>query len=402
VEAYLLELLVLAAALATAALLERFVPLFRSASAAGSGGHLARLEGLRGVLALAVVVHHVHPMQSYVHTGHWGHTGTPVANTLGGLAVTAFFYLSGFLFWRKALRGAPTPAKEFFLARARRIAPAYLALVAAVVAYVAITTNFVLRVPVWDLVRGIGSWLAFGLAPGGLLDLGGVDRSFLLVAGVIWTLRYEWLFYFCFPLLARYKANIAILGLVAVGLIALDVAFLQTDRDFMSQAVAGEDSIRRALKRSVQTIILGFGGGMAVAACLHRWPKVPRWTQGAAGGALVVLCAVAAIGLRAAHVQGTSPLVFPAFFLIAAGNSVFGLLERPWLRVAGTVSYSVYLFHGLFLHASLTLLRDVPVPLAMGIVGAGVMAFAAVTYRLFEHPFLAAGAVSGTTPRRAP
>lgn len=360
---------------------------------------MARLEGLRGVLALAVVVHHVHPMQSYVSTGFWGHTGTAVANTLGGLAVTAFFYLSGFLFWRKALRGEPTPAKDFFHARARRIAPAYLALVASVAAYVALTTNFTLRVPLWELVLGIGSWLTFGLLPGGLLDLDGVDRSFLLVAGVIWTLRYEWLFYVCFPLLARYKRNALVLGLVAIGLIALDVVFLQTDRDFMSQAVAGEDSIRRALKRSVQTIILGFGGGMAVAALLHRWPKVPRWTQGPAGSALILLCAAAAIGLRVAHIQGTSPLVFPAFLLIAAGNSVFGLLERPWLRVAGTVSYSVYLFHGLFLHASLTLLHGAPQPVAMGIVGAGVMLFAAVTYRLFEHPFLA---VSGTAPRRAP
>jgi peptidoglycan/LPS O-acetylase OafA/YrhL len=43
------------------------------------------------------------------------------------------------------------------------------------------------------------------------------------------------------------------------------------------------------------------------------------------------------------------------FTVIAAGNSIFGLLQIPVSRKLGEISYGIYLFHGLILYATLQL-----------------------------------------------
>jgi len=90
-------------------------------------------------------------------------------------------------------------------------------------------------------------------------------------------------------------------------------------------------------------------------------------------------------------------LIFVAFVLIASGNDLFSLLTASASRYLGTISYSVYLLHGIVLFCVLRLVdRVYPIKgmnpfsfwLLIGICGLLVISLAGVTYRYVEYPFL--------------
>ena len=89
--------------------------------------------------------------------------------------------------------------------------------------------------------------------------------------------------------------------------------------------------------------------------------------------------------------------MFCAFVLIASGNDLFGLLTAPASKYLGTISYSVYLLHGIVLFCVLRLVNLVyPIQgmnplhfwLLAGICGLLVIVFAGISYRYIEYPFL--------------
>jgi len=89
---------------------------------------------------------------------------------------------------------------------------------------------------------------------------------------------------------------------------------------------------------------------------------------------------------------------FPLFLVTAAGNTLFGFLVLPSIRCLGTISFSMYLLHGIIFLLVFRLLKsrgitDMPqaeywlINIATAIFCTLVCA---ITYRWIEFPFLSA------------
>jgi peptidoglycan/LPS O-acetylase OafA/YrhL len=157
------------------------------------------LDGLRGALALYVMLGHMAP---FAVLPRW----IEHALSHGGAAVDMFFILSGLVIVQ-SLQSFGWQPRPFLIARAARTYPVYLTMFAAAVAVQALPTDFA-RLPwiaadspardiwsagwprAWALEIATHLTMTHGLLPDGIVPGGWV--SFL---GAAWSLSTEWQFY---------------------------------------------------------------------------------------------------------------------------------------------------------------------------------------------------------------
>ena len=205
-------------------LLAASTPAFRAADAppnARPNRNLA-IDGLRGFLALAVVMHHASVYVVYARSGVWDLPPSRFYTHLGALGVSLFFMITGYLFWDRVLseRGRPAWAR-LYIGRLFRIGPLYLCAVATMLLIVFQASGFHLAISARLLAGQLARWSCFGL--GGTPDVNGYYQTSMILAGVTWTLRYEWLFYLGLlplSLLARWRYNLEIAAAALIALIA--------------------------------------------------------------------------------------------------------------------------------------------------------------------------------------
>ncbi len=333
----------------------------------------APLDGLRGVLALAVLIHHAAIHRGYWNTGRWIAPESLTLAWLGPAPVALFFMLTGFLFWGKALRGKRPEPMALLLGRVRRIVPLYVAS-----GLVTLSMTFALLGGLSKLPTLID--IAITVLSGGFFEfpfiIDGV-RTTPLNAGVTWTLRYEWYFYAALPVLAHWATPRAtgILFLSALGFA------------FVSQ------------KYGVHC--LNFAIGMSAAAL--RESTHPAWKH-LTGCRRVSLCLLAGslLSLGSGEQTGWSSLALGVvFILIARGESLGGLLTSRGARLLGQVSYSIYLTHGIVLYLLFHAVDQYGWSAEWSDAGfAAFVAFAGIltilssitTYRWIEQPFMHASA----------
>lgn len=316
-------LAIVAAALLTAAACGRWI-----GSPAGSD-RLARIDGLRGYLALFVFVHHGRIWYDYLHTGRWEAPASNLYTHLGQSSVALFFMITGLLFFGRVLAGRERPIDwpRLALSRVMRLAPLYFSVLALLCLAIWLLSANELKVPAGQLAGDVLRWATFTVA--GAPDLNQFGDTWRITAGVTWSLPYEWLFYASLPLQALLLRARVSLPAVLIGgvLLALILTVFQPLRFYL----------------------LTFACGM-FAAWLAR---SARW-QAFAGRPLAGLPALVCLALLV--------LVFPtlydwwalavlgiAFCLIAGGNDLFGLLRWRPSVLLGEISYSVYLLHGIVL-----------------------------------------------------
>ena len=151
------------------------------------------LDGVRGVAVLMVIVFHVNRL-----TGDnlWDQTDYPLASsisTAGGMGVTLFFVLSGFLlfmpFAKALLYKTNWPlARVFYMRRVLRIVPAY---------YVSLFLIILFQHPEYlhlDHLKNLALFVTF------FMDSS--RATFRQLNGPYWTLATEWQFYMLLPLIA--------------------------------------------------------------------------------------------------------------------------------------------------------------------------------------------------------
>src|SRR5947207_7931738 len=85
------------------AILSRRSRFYGELSSAASAGRFECLDGLRGFLALAVMVHHGMAVYMRAMTGQWTVGNHPTYKLFGSASVALFFMITGFLFWGKVL-----------------------------------------------------------------------------------------------------------------------------------------------------------------------------------------------------------------------------------------------------------------------------------------------------------
>jgi peptidoglycan/LPS O-acetylase OafA/YrhL len=145
--------------------------------------------------------------------------------------------------------------------------------------------------------------------------------------------------------------------------------------------------------------VMSFLFGMAAAYLVKRFESSQRllaWQSSL--GIVVLLVAVPAI-LPQPYIYnvGVIALLFCAFVLIACGNDLLGLLTASASRYLGTISYSIYLLHGIVFFIVLRLVNQLyPIQgmnpiffwLLIGVCGLIVVSVSGLTYRYIEYPFL--------------
>jgi peptidoglycan/LPS O-acetylase OafA/YrhL len=328
------------------------------------------IDGLRGLLALSVMLHHIMINLQFYQTGVWDLPPSRLTTFLGCGGVAFFFMITAFLFWNQvSRRDRPFDTRSFYISRIRRLVPMYLVAVSLLILTVIAITHFRLSIPPLVFFQQLTSWLIF-TAPGAP-DINGVEKTFV-INGVFWSLVYEWKFYLFLPLLAVLKTQTA-----RISALLVTCAYLTLP--------------------STVGVQWFFVSGV-IAATIVRAHKVSSIAQHWLSGVVALLFIAATIAWQPEcySVIGAALLFLP-FIVFASGNSLFGLLTSPLTRLLGIVSYSVYLTHSWVLYllsrlvnhyvsiASLTLTEYWALGAAVCVTTIGI---SVLTYRYIEHPFL--------------
>ncbi len=302
-------------------------------------GRYRSIEGLRGYLALGVFLHHACIWFFYRGPGQvWAVPPSPLYTQLGQAGVAFFFMITGFLFFSKLLdrreQGLSIDWPALFLSRVRRLVPLYLFAMLLMALCVAQVSGWQLREEGWTLLRHALSWLVFTFW--GHPDLNGVPHTFTLVAGVTWSLPYEWLFYASLPMMGW--------------MIGLSVPKAW-------RVLGGLALLMLLVRKPVLIHVASFAVGMLSAWVARRpscqvfaaGPHASWWVLGLLGAEMVLFDT--AYGLPQLIMLGI------VFGLIASGNTLFGLLTKRVSYVLGQMAYSLYMLHGLCLFSVFHLLQ---------------------------------------------
>jgi len=333
------------------------------------------LDGIRGFLALGVFIHHTSINYVFEHTHIWQAPSSSLYHFLGDGCVALFFMITGFLFWSKALKNpAAVFYKNFLKGRVLRLLPMYLATYLVVLAMVGVATHFQLRQSIGPLVFAVCAGACGGLF--GMPPVNNVECG-VMNCGVVWSLFYEWRFYLALPLLALlWRGPLRLL--ILIGLF-LCVALTQTF-DWLPH-------------------VANFIAGMIAAQLLLKYPSHEGFSTPLFGfTALGLAGCVAASYTHLPFLLVTLGLL-PFFVAVVYGFSCGGLLTARASVLLGSITYSVYLAHGILLHLYTWAMKhfiqvsDMPVTLywllAIPLTGL-VVATCSATFYFIENPFITA------------
>ena len=319
------------------------------AEAANPSSHkLAALQGLRGVLAFSVVAHHAYCWYFFTQYGVWTTGRSVIFDRLADFGVAQFFYLSGFLFWRKLMRRGHIPAGRFYLSRFVRIAPVYYVCVAAAILIGLLGSGFALQVPATSLLASLLPWLLFSLGGQPQVNHADIGR---ITCGVTWTLALEWLFYLSLPLLGWFSRKAWRLAIYALAFGCLFV--LGRYARTVGADAAGLHLAGSIMAQYAKFMLIGFGGGILIAAVetrLRAWAQ-PLWAW---RNWIVLGLFVGYLTIPGLPGAGQA-LLLVGFAFIAQGADLFGLLVRRSTRLLGAISYPVYLVHGMVYYTAMQL-----------------------------------------------
>ena len=238
-------------------------------------------------------------------------------------------------------------------------------------------------------------------------------------AGVTWTLRYEWLFYLALPFLAVLARPMRFAGLVlatwvlyffsSAGWLIREQRFLH----FLCGMLAAHLVQHFHAPGRIRALPPGSAGVSPALRVLtgqnteHLFaqsgepgqcpdaPHAPQFVRRTWFTAIVfALLAASALGPRNLWGLAISAVTFLCFVF---GNDLGRLLTIPGAKVLGTISYSIYLLHGIILHIFLRVVNHFYPIASMGsssywvlitVCGILIVLCSAFTYRFVEHPFI--------------
>jgi peptidoglycan/LPS O-acetylase OafA/YrhL len=287
------------------------------------------IDGLRGYLAFFVFLHHSYIWFYFLKTGNWEDPKSNLFNHFGQTSVVFFFIITAFLFMAKLfeVKNSSFYWKKYMISRFYRMFPMYIFSVLAVFLIVGFYSNFTIKTTFIDLIKSISSWLFFSI--NGTSDINNFNNTFLINAGVTWTLPYEWMFYFLLIYLAlplKIKVSKKIIILFTLG--------------FLIFAVINEASIRH---------FIPFIGGVLTAIYIKKTPLKINFKDKKYSYIGIILLILVVMLFE----SGRKPI--PVFIstlvilFISNGNSFFGLFSNSLSRKFGQITYSLYLIHGIIL-----------------------------------------------------
>jgi peptidoglycan/LPS O-acetylase OafA/YrhL len=340
----------------------------------------ATIDGLRGYLAIFVFLCHSSMLYFYLRTGQMKLPPSNLYTQFGQGSVTIFFMITGFLFFSKLIDGRARKIDwgRLFISRFLRLVPLYLFAMLLLFLIVAYVSHGDLNEPISKLLKGAVRWLGFTIL--GLPDLNGIENTYIIVAGVTWSLPYEWLFYFALPLLALTVRVMPPLPYVALGI----------------ASVAGFTTIAwLGIWHPQIHHLMSFLGGI-MASLLVRFEFFQKFAIGRVSSGIILVCLAVAVAFYPSPDKAVPLfLLSVVFVLVACGNNMFGVLTHPVSRTLGQMTYSIYLLHGITLYVTFNFILGVTEARALSSVShwllvigiTPILVFVCfVTFRLIENP----------------
>lgn len=346
-----------------------------------SGRRIGCIDGLRGYLALSVLLHHfIIWMQVTRLGGAWSAPSLNLFNNVGAGGVALFFMTTGLVFYPQVLGGMRAMSwPTLYVTRAFRILPLIAVSLAIITAIIMRETG---RLPDGQYPAAAVQWLtSWGQPP-----LLGYADSWRMDAGVLWSLWYEWLFYLLVLPACVLGRDLVRGRLPSWVLPALVLATTLALRQIPS------------LDYGMMTYLPLFTIGMLAFEC-QRSDACRRVFKSRAMTVVALACLAGGM-LSAPTPYGLAQLpLYGVFFTsVACGNDLAGTLRMKGALLLGECSYGIYLLHGIALSllftegaAGIGRLATGKLPLLLPFVATLVIAAAAATYLLVERPAIRAG-----------
>ena len=287
------------------------------------------IDGLRGYLAFSVFLHHSYIWSHFLKSDSWEDPNSHLFNHFGQTSVVLFFIITAFLFMTKLIetKNHYFDWKKYIVSRFFRMFPLYLTSILVVFFIVGFYTNFTVKTSLFEVSKNALSWLFFTI--NGTTDINNFDKTFIINAGVTWTLPYEWMFYFLLPFIALFlkiKVSKKIMLFFGIG--------------FLSFAVINQASIRH---------FLPFIGGIVVSLFIKRNNLKIDFTKNSFTFLAITLLIISVVFFESGRKPVPVLISSIVFLFIASGNSFFGLFSNTLSRKFGQITYSLYLIHGIIL-----------------------------------------------------
>lgn len=339
------------------------------------------IDGLRGYLALTVMLHHfIIWLQVAKLGGLWRAPSVPLFNEFGASSVALFFMTTGLVFYPRILAGLNACNwRAVYTSRFFRLMPAVIWSVALITAVIMMRTG---RRPDLSYVKPFLEWISSIFEP----PLLGYPDSGRLNAYVMWSLRYEWIFYLALLPACALASDLlkqARLPIWIVPLALISICFLVYQIDGRADKVK---------------FFPAFGLGM-IAFEIRKLPRVSMLLRSKIfsllGGASLL------VGITAFSTPYMTGLIFLAIFFacVVCGNDFGGILSTRGALVLGECSFSIYLLHGLVLDIIFVdcagLLKQFSVnliPIILPVVSVFISLLAAISFLLIERPAIRLGA----------
>ena len=293
-------------------------------------GRYETIDGLRGFLALGVFIHHASIWHQYLKIENWEAPKSNLYNQFGQSSVSLFFMITSFLFVTKLLNTSSNSEfnwRRFFISRWYRLTPMYYISLVFLFILVFAATHWQFQTSFLEFLASLFHWGVFTITTAPKIN--NTDLTYLVNAGVIWSLPLEWWFYFSLPLLSllilKVKPSRFYLGL----------SFVFVTGFCIVHGIKLEH-------------LLSFAGG-AIAPLLLKYKSIPEWVKSNSASILIVGCLFLIPQFETSADFVCKILIASIFTFIALGNSLFGLLKNSTLKFLGEMAYSTYLLHGMVL-----------------------------------------------------
>lgn len=281
-------------------------------------------------------------------------------------------FLSKILTLRRSIDWLKVYESRFY-----RIMPLYIFVLLAISLVVFANTEYQLVSSISELTEQYIRWLFF---IGNRINEFADTRT--IIAGVDWTLKYEWLFYLLLPVIA--SIVLSKFRIFSIFLL-LTILYLYIK------------PIPMPLFSTQYFILFALGGLIALAVKVIEIPNKIVDSRLASSLSSVLLLGLIFYPNTMDIVHHLMMFLF--FFLVVFGNSIFGILRLNASRILGEVSYSIYLLHGLILYLLFTQFNLYDIKeikpkyyvLLMPVVAVLVLLVSSVTFLSIERPFIKFG-----------
>lgn len=361
--------------------------------------HLPGLHALRAVAATAVVVHHVEQFKGAA--GLPSAWQSPAIATLGSWAVTLFFVLSGYLITYLLLceieRTDTVALGRFYLRRVLRIWPLTFVSVAIGFWLLPMLPREAHGLP-WPYAEPGPQLLVFATF---LANVGAITWGGLIGVSHLWSIGSEEQFYAVWAPLVRWARDRLPWVLASI---AISVAGMRWGLEAAAGGAIESGAAGRVRRMGEFLHLLRFDC-MALGGLLAWWLHRRRERVLAAlrhpAALAAALAAFAYLSLGGAFVHALEHTLYGAAFAVVILNVSTHPRSPAWLdarpvRVAGDLSFGVYMYHSAVLVALLAAMRPLwqawPRWLAetsfLAASLGGTYLVAAASWRWLESPFL--------------